>query len=1189
MNNQFEFKSPSLRPSPKNAHMGRSPLIFLVDDDSTQTRHVCQALQDKGYRVKVFTELASFRADYLAADGERPAAVVIEMSFPEGDTAGIDIVVELGLSYADDFSVVITSVRDDLPGRLASFRAGISHYFTKPVNTEQLVDRLDILTGRHLPRPFRVLLVDDEQLLLEAYATILREAGMEVYELSQPLQFLDVLDEFAPDVVLLDMSMPEVSGPELAAVMRGRDASRHLPILFLSRESDMTLQLQALELGGDDFLVKPVQAEHLVAAVTARSQRSRQNSSIQRRLETTLYEREREHLALDQHAIVSISDRAGNITYVNERFCAVSGFSRDELLGQNHRIVKSDKHLPEFYEEMWNTIRRGDVWQGLLCNRRKDGSLYWVASSISPFMDDKGEPYQYVSIRTDITHLVAAETALRESEARLDFLLTSTPVTIYTCEAETPFGVNYISRNVKQLIGHEPEQFTDNSHFWLDNIHPDDRPQILAELPTLFENDVHQHEYRFRKADGSYCWLQDEMRLIRNEAGVAKEIVGYWADITARKHVEQELESSKERLRRGQVFANIGTWDWNIQSGELFWSERIAPLFGYEVGELETSYDNFLRAIHPDDRQMMADAVNACVEHDAPYDIEHRVVWPDGPIRWLHERGAVVRDAEGKPLHMLGVVQDITQRVEAETRQREIEERFSFAVEGAGDGVWDWDLLTNNMQFSHLYMKMLGYAENELPYHVDTWLNSVHPDDLARVQQNMQDYLEGRLPIYAAELRLQCKDGSYKWILCRGTVVGRDDEGKPVRMIGIHSDISDNKQAEQALIIARDEAERANLAKSDFLSSMSHELRTPMNAILGFGQLLEYDEKLSDENMDSVLEILKAGNHLLELINEILDLAKVESGHIALSLEPIELSLVVEECLRLVGTLANKRDIELSYAGFGKSCVRADRTRLKQVLLNLISNAIKYNIEGGSVKIDAKSEDTEWLRIQVTDTGPGIPVERLPELFQPFNRLDAENSEIEGSGIGLTITQRIIEIMGGKVGVESEVGVGSTFWIELPLESAAQLELDHEHQGATTDIATQAEASERVHTVLYIEDSPANLKLVAQIFAKRKHIHLLTAHTPELGIELALARRPELILMDINMPGMDGYQVLKVLKADVSLNSIPVVAISARAMPRDIVRGHAAGFNDYLTKPINIENFLKVIDRYLSDQTQEPA
>jgi CheY-like chemotaxis protein/anti-sigma regulatory factor (Ser/Thr protein kinase) len=283
--------------------------------------------------------------------------------------------------------------------------------------------------------------------------------------------------------------------------------------------------------------------------------------------------------------------------------------------------------------------------------------------------------------------------------------------------------------------------------------------------------------------------------------------------------------------------------------------------------------------------------------------------------------------------------------------------------------------------------------------------------------------------------------------------------------------------------------------------------------------------------------------------------------------------------MSLLATLAAKRDIQLSCTGLRNAVVRADRTRIKQVLINLLSNAIKYNRDGGSVIVKVVSEDNDWLRIIVKDTGVGIPSDSLHELFQPFNRLDAEESDIEGTGIGLTITRRIIEMMGGTVGVQSTVGVGSEFWVELPLES-----LDATNEGNASDesegqVKNQTEAK---HTILYIEDNPANLKLVAQILGHRRHIQLLTAHTPEIGIELASMHRPELILLDINMPSMDGYQVLEIFKADPVLKHTPVVAVTANAMLRDIERGKAAGFTDYVTKPVQVAKFLGIVDQCLN-------
>jgi signal transduction histidine kinase/CheY-like chemotaxis protein len=375
---------------------------------------------------------------------------------------------------------------------------------------------------------------------------------------------------------------------------------------------------------------------------------------------------------------------------------------------------------------------------------------------------------------------------------------------------------------------------------------------------------------------------------------------------------------------------------------------------------------------------------------------------------------------------------------------------------------------------------------------------------------------------------------------------------------------------------AKSLAERANLAKSAFLSSMSHELRTPLNAILGFAQLLETgNPPPTDVQTGRLHQIIKAGWYLLDLINEILDLALIESGKLSLSQEPVSLFHVMLECQAMIEPQAQQHDIKLTFLPFDNTYfVYTDRTRIKQVLINLFSNAIKYNREHGTVEVKCTAITPERIRISIKDSGAGLPPEKLAQLFQSFNRLGQETGTEEGTGIGLVVTKQLVELMGGTIGVESTVGVGSEFWIELIRNVTPQPAVNT----MPAELAPPTQKNAALRTLLYVEDNPANLMLVEQIIESHPHLRMLSAHDGNLGIALARAHLPEVILMDINLPGISGSKALKILREDPATTHIPVIALSANAMPRDIEKGLKAGFFRYLTKPIKVNELLNVLD-----------
>ena len=511
--------------------------------------------------------------------------------------------------------------------------------------------------------------------------------------------------------------------------------------------------------------------------------------------------------------------------------------------------------------------------------------------------------------------------------------------------------------------------------------------------------------------------------------------------------------------------------------------------------------------------------------------------------------------------------------------------------------------------------RMMGYTAAEV-------VNQITPADIhdpqeviARAKALSQEFATPIAPGFEAlvfkasrgiediyELTKVRKDGSRFPAVVSVTAL-RDAQNGVIGYLLIGTDNTARRQVEEVrkrfehalqesnfeLETAKSTAEKANLAKSEFLSSMSHELRSPLNAILGFAQLMESASPApSASQTKSIAQILQAGWYLLKLIDEILDLSGIESGQMSLSKEMVSLSDLMSECQAMMEPQAQQRGIQMIFPQFRAPLyVKADMTRLKQIVVNLLSNAIKYNREQGTVMVDCTVNADNRVRLSVRDTGEGLSPEKLTQLFQPFNRLGQEASGVTGTGIGLVVTKRLAELMGGVIGVESNVGVGSTFWCEM--EAAEELQLVAQRVKAETVALPRITVGPARHTLLYVEDNPANMNLIEQLIERRPDLRLLTAVNGTLGIQLARASLPQVILMDVNLPGISGIKALQILREDPATAHIPIVALSANAMPRDIARGLEMGFFRYLTKPIKVKEFMITLNAALEFAEKNPA
>jgi PAS domain S-box-containing protein len=474
-------------------------------------------------------------------------------------------------------------------------------------------------------------------------------------------------------------------------------------------------------------------------------------------------------------------------------------------------------------------------------------------------------------------------------------------------------------------------------------------------------------------------------------------------------------------------------------------------------------------------------------------------------------------------------------------------------------------------------VEMFGYARDEL---IGQPVEVLLPERYRRAHvHHRTDYgVAPHARSMGADLELFAvrRDGSEFPVEVSLSPFGHDDDALVMSAV---RDITDRKRAEAELRRARIEAESANSAKSEFLSRMSHELRTPLNAVLGFAQLLEMD--VSDQQLRNVQRILRAGRHLLELINEVLEISRIEAGKLTLSPEPVPVRDAFREAVDLVRPLAEDRHIDLRIItdAHAPRYITADRQRFAQVLLNLLSNAVKYNDDGGSVTISHRETPNGRVRVAVQDTGPGIAPEDQLRLFAPFERLGADTTSVEGTGLGLALSKALIEAMGGTIGVESELGNGSTFFVEMAA-AEGPIERQRRISGDLTP-ASESGATTAHKLVLYIEDNLPNLELIEQVFERWPGVRLISAIQGRLGIDLAQKHQPDLILLDVHLPDMTGNDVLRVLREDARTRRIPIIVISADATRGQIERLRAAGALAYLTKPLDLPQFIEVVGKVL--------
>ena len=644
--------------------------------------------------------------------------------------------------------------------------------------------------------------------------------------------------------------------------------------------------------------------------------------------------------------------------------------------------------------------------------------------------------------------------------------------------------------------------------------------------------------------------------------------------------VPTDPRRAQEILRRLELIgqsAGIGFWSLQRQPAQTYWGRQLYELHGLSPTQPPPDWRTWLRRhVHPEDRQLVSHSLARWLrEGGAAHELGFRLVHADGSLR--HVVAHLLMDGEHGRQRPFGLLIDVSEQQAALAASRRSDGRAHLIAHSLGVGTWEHDLLTDAATWDEQMWRLRGREPQAQAPDGASRNAMVHAADQAMMQEIFQRSLRNAGPL-EYEFRVRWPDGSWRWLASRSTTEV-NAQGQAVRRIGLNWDITEARMARAAQQEKRD-AQRELRAKLQFLSRMSHELRTPLNAMLGFAQLLEVDDGRGDAEtrLQRLQQIRHAGQHLLALIDDVLDLSRLEGGEMSIVSESVSVRTLVQSALPLVERLAEDQGVHLRQ-GRLEGQVLADPTRLRQVLLNLLTNAIKYNRPGGEVCVQAHSEDNVSV-LRVSDTGRGISAEQRQHLFDPFNRLGAERSAVQGTGIGLAIVKALVERMGGTVHVESTPGAGSCF--ELRLRDGQAESLLREGAASAEILALAAvsrpPAPAQAGRILYVEDNPVNAMIVVELVSQRGGLEIRTAETGTEGVQVAREWLPELVLLDMQLPDIGGEQVFAELRADARTAAIPCIALSANAMPTDIARARHAGFSDYWTKPLDFRVFHTAIE-----------
>ncbi|WOD36987.1 PAS domain S-box protein [Nodosilinea sp. E11] len=876
-------------------------------------------------------------------------------------------------------------------------------------------------------------------------------------------------------------------------------------------------------------------------------------------------------------------------------------FSRHCRLASVDPVGKTASELMPGIASFWNDLYAQVLSTGKPIRQdiRSDVFDRWFEVLVCPV--GKDAPRQVFVLFADVSDRKQAEIALQNLSDRLSLVLEAGQLGVWSWDLDLQL---YWDAALCRMYGiPETSQFTP-WQAWRSQVHHDDSERVEALLQAAIEGAPYTGiEFRIWRTDGELRWIQSFAQVQHDAQGNPARLVGINCDITDRKQAELELRDLTTRLTLALEAGAYGTWTWDLAE-TLDWDEQMYQIFGLQDLDHPITYAEWIAMVYPDDLASIDDQIPAVLKGENNLHAEFRIHRPDGSLRWIQTTAQVQRDGQDNPLQIVGINRDITYRKQAETALRNSEEELRVFINASSDVVY---------RMSADWREMQPLDGKDFLVSIDSpsksWVETyIPPREQLRVWTAIQKAIQTKSP-FELEHQVIKQNGTIGWIFSRAIPM-LNEQGDVVEWFGTASDVSDRKQVELDLQRTNAELVRATRLKDEFLANMSHELRTPLNAILGMTEGLQEEVfgPITDRQRRSMTIIETSGNHLLSLINDVLDVAKIESGQFELDYAAVNVGLLCNSSLTLVKQQAYKKCLHLeTHVSKRLPEIYGDERRLRQVLVNLLSNAVKFTPEGGRITVSASytsltpeeialnrelihperepSATVGILTLSVADTGIGISPENANKLFQPFIQLDSSlNRQYKGTGLGLALVKQITEIHGGKVTLTSAVGRGSCFTLQLPI-----IPTDNFLATAPPSIGATAPLDPATAPlILLAEDNAANVSTITA-YLTAKDYSLIVAPNGLEAVNLATSTNPDLILMDIQMPQLDGLEAIRQIRQQPALANVPIVALTALAMPDDRERCLAAGADDYISKPMRLKHLAQVISTLLAKSSTEEA